>query len=384
MRGFQNHPRRVRVVRNGSAAVRSVNSSHGGQSSLRSWARIQAERYTEMIKTLMVNDGGVECRQTPAEEGQQHTSQSAGIQGSAGQAATGPMGSGAAEGGSPGTADWSGVLGNSPAQAVDQRLEETTLGQADRPALGAQDQDLHCDGPHRQHRDAAPTPRRLEEHDRALEDQFERRRGPHRRRGGHWGPVAGASFPYTKWENTVRGLRGVAAPRYGHGQSTQVLRLLHVPSLSQTGANRWRRTTTTSGGSSLARSTRCASCTSNVSGAAWHRNTPSSSVWDSRLPSGQMHLGTWLSARLPGTSTFGPPRSTRRYSNTAPLRGRGTSSCQPGGASNHETMVHETVLRQSDPEESHRAEPCPHNRSHWCEWCREPHTTIHCTKPGRD
>ena len=139
----------------------------GVKSSLRSWARIPAERYTEVIKTLMVNDGGVERRQTPAEEGQagdlrriallllqgpsasagagggkeqQHTSQSAGIQGSAGQAATGAMGSGAVEGGSPGTADCSGsgqgVLGELTGTSGGPEIGGDNTG-AGRPALGA-------------------------------------------------------------------------------------------------------------------------------------------------------------------------------------------------------------------------------------------------------
>ena len=131
------------------------------------WARIPAERHTEVIKTLMVNDGGVERRQTPAEEGQagdvrriallalqgpsasagagggkgqQHTSQSAGIQGSAGQAATGAMGSGAVEGGSPGTADCSGSgqggLGELTGTSGGPETGGDNAG-AGRPALGA-------------------------------------------------------------------------------------------------------------------------------------------------------------------------------------------------------------------------------------------------------
>ena len=158
----------------------------GAKSSLCSWARIPAERYTEVVTTIMVNDGGVERRQTPAEEGQagdvrriallalqgpsasagagggkgqQYTPQSAGIQGLAGQAALRTAQGRDKE-----------VLGNSP---VGQRLEEKAGWRWAR-----QDQDLHGDGPGRRHRDSAPTPRRLEEHDRALEDQFERRRGP--------------------------------------------------------------------------------------------------------------------------------------------------------------------------------------------------------------
>ena len=56
---------------------------------------------------------------------------------------------------------------------------------------------------------------------------------------------------------------------------------------------------------------------------------------------------------------FCPPRSIRRYSNTPPLRGCGISSWTRGSArlgtptrraSDHETVVHQTVLRQSEPE----------------------------------
>ena len=101
----------------------------------------------------------------------------------------------------------------------------------------------------------------------------------------------------------------MAAPRYGHGQSTQVLRLLHVhhwlldqglaslqlrhgsPRRSNEDETQALLRQGPTDGGGLARSTRCASCTSNVSGAAWHRNTPSCSVWDSRLPSSEMHIG---------------------------------------------------------------------------------------------
>ena len=43
------------------------------------------------------------------------------------------------------------------------------------------------------------TPTFFEEHDRALEGQLEPRRGPDRRRGGHWRPIVGACLPYAKW-----------------------------------------------------------------------------------------------------------------------------------------------------------------------------------------
>ena len=107
----------------------ALTAATGAKNSLRSWARIPAERYTEVDKTSMVNDGGAERWQTPAEEGQagdvrriallalqdpsasagggkgqQHTPQIAGTQGSASQAATGALGSGADEGGSAGIA----------------------------------------------------------------------------------------------------------------------------------------------------------------------------------------------------------------------------------------------------------------------------------------
>ena len=112
MRKFQVYLRRIRVVGNGP------------ESSSRSWARIPAERFTDVVKNLMVSDKGVERKQTPAEEGQagdvrkialfalqgpsecagagggneqQHAPQSAGIQVSAGQASTGAVGSGPVE-----------------------------------------------------------------------------------------------------------------------------------------------------------------------------------------------------------------------------------------------------------------------------------------------
>ena len=36
---------------------------------------------------------------------------------------------------------------------------------------------------------------------------------------GHWRPVVGACLPSAKRKNTLRGLRGVAAPRYGQGKT---------------------------------------------------------------------------------------------------------------------------------------------------------------------
>ena len=130
MRKIRKHLRRFLVVGDGPAAVRSIISSHGGPRAV-----CAVGLTSQQSVTLIVNDGGVERRETPAEEGQagdvrriallalqgpsasagagggkgqQHTPKSAGIQWSAGQVATGATGSSAVEGGSSGTLDCSG------------------------------------------------------------------------------------------------------------------------------------------------------------------------------------------------------------------------------------------------------------------------------------
>ena len=213
-----------------------------------------------------------------------------------------------------------------------------------------QDQDLQGNGPGRRHRDTVSTLQCLEEHDRGLEDQLERRRRPLETSCRRLPSVCEAE-EHPSWT------LGCGGPTVQTGQNSQVRRLLYVLSfwrLHQEGdlgtRDHWRLEqslaclrlrngsarrrnedeetqtslgldptdgATTSGGSSLARSTICASCTSSVSGAGWQRNTPSCYVWGCRYLSRPLHLGTWLFARPPGTSIFGQPKSTRRCSNTA-------------------------------------------------------------------
>ena len=122
----------------------ALTAATGAKSSLRSWARIPAERFADVVKSLMVSDTGVDREQTkdkremyggllsscyrvllrvPVQEEARHsnTTTERGDP-SVGHAATGAVGSGAAEEGSAGTAGFSesgpGGLENPWAQAV--------------------------------------------------------------------------------------------------------------------------------------------------------------------------------------------------------------------------------------------------------------------------
>ena len=137
----------------------------------------------------------------------QHTPQSTGIQVSGGQAATG-----AVEEGSAGTAGYSeyGQGGLGELAGASGGRDKAGAG---RQALGTSKIKISMVLDQADNAEVQPhIPQRFEEHDRGLEDQHERRRGPDRRRGSHWRPVVGACLPHAKWGNTLRRLWGVAAP----------------------------------------------------------------------------------------------------------------------------------------------------------------------------
>ena len=358
----------------------ALTAATGAKSSLRSWARIPAERYTEVLKTLMVNDGGVERRQTPAEEGQagdvrriallalqgpsasaragggkgqQHTSQSAGIQGSAGQAATGAMGSGAVSG--------QGGLGELTGTSGGPETGRDNAG-AGRPALGASKIKISMVMDQADDTEIQPL------HPGVLRNMIE-----------HWKTNSNDGEDPTEGEEATGDQLSALAFRtrsggtpfvdFGgwrlHGTdmgkalefsafftclvSGEYVKEISVPETIGDWNRAWRVFSFAMEILGAATRTRLERYSDRVQQMAedyhdlwWiiacaehkmrkfaprtYQAPPCIGVWDFRLPSSQMHLGTWLSARSPGTSTFGPPRSTRRFSNSAPLRGRGTSS----------------------------------------------------------
>ena len=262
----------------------------------------------------------------------------------------------------------------------------------------------------------------------------------------------------------------MAAPQYVDGQSTQVLRLLHVATLwreyvkkkisgpETTGdwnkawrvfsfamevlgaatrtrlkrysdrAQQMAEDCTTSDKSSLARSTRCASCTSNVSGffparctlgPGFPRGRQGRALFDHRsrqegedaepdhgpgVRRDQVRQPGGKRSRDDGSSDGPPAKRTRRKSKKvrdqeARKAKGGERRKNSGGGGGEKARAKVTRYRAQgsimetkigvqlcwawNKSRDGCAEPCPHHRSHLCKWYREPHRTIHCTKPGR-
>ena len=461
----------------------ALTAATGAKSCLRSWARIPAARFTEVIKTLMVNDGGVERRQTPAEEGQagdvrriallalqgpsasagagggkgqQHTSQSAGIQGSAGQAATGAMGSGAVEGGSPGTADCSGSgqggLGELTGTSGGPETGGDNAG-AGRPALGASKIKISTAMDQADDTEIQPlhpgVSRNMIEHwktnsndgedptegEEATGDQsalaFRIRSGrspfvdfgvwrPH---GTDMGkalkfsafftcPVSGEyvkkeiSGPETvgDWNKAWR-VFSFAMEVLGAATRTRLKRYSdRVQLMAEDYHDLWWiiacaehkirklhleriRRRLASEHFELQRVGLPSSFQPDDPGfgATRHANQGGKRSRDDGSSDGPPAKRTRRKSKKDRDQEARKAKGSERRKNFGGGGGGGGKGDAVSSAGKHYRDENRVQLCWAwNKSRDGCAEPCPHNRSHLCEWCREPHRTIHCIKPGRD